>query len=84
MGRNLIRQANIMLAEKPWKLEAVLRLFLCVMITVFIGGLVAGLVNHFTSTWPKGQSDFWQIVFPRSSWKFPPWVGSHCFCGNIK
>jgi len=51
-----------MLAEKPWKLDAVILLFLGVMTTVFLGALLAGLLSHFTSTWPKGQSDFWQIV----------------------
>src|SRR5580658_601921 len=51
-----------MLAEKPWKLDAVLRLFLGVLTTVCLGVLLANLVGHFTSTWPKGQSDFWQIV----------------------
>jgi membrane protease YdiL (CAAX protease family) len=51
-----------MLEEKPWKIDAVLRLFLIVMITICLGGVVAGIVSHFTSTWPKGQSDFWQII----------------------
>src|SRR5271154_5663795 len=51
-----------MLAEKPWKLDAVIRLFLGVMTTVFLGALLAGLLAHFSSTWPKAQSDLWQIV----------------------
>jgi membrane protease YdiL (CAAX protease family) len=51
-----------MLAEKPWKLDAVIRLFLGVISTLFLGALLAGLLSHFTSAWPKAQSDFWQIV----------------------
>ena len=51
-----------MLAEKPWKIDAVARLFLGVMATFCLGVLLAGLLGHFTSDWPKGQSDFWQIV----------------------
>jgi membrane protease YdiL (CAAX protease family) len=51
-----------MLAEKPWKLDAVLRLFLGVATTVCLGALLAGLLGHLTASWPKGQSDFWQIV----------------------
>jgi membrane protease YdiL (CAAX protease family) len=51
-----------MLAEKPWKLDAVARLFLGVLTTFFLGAVLAGLLGHFTSGWPKGQSDFWQII----------------------
>jgi membrane protease YdiL (CAAX protease family) len=51
-----------MLAEKPWKLDAVILLFLGVMTTFCLGGLLAALLSHFTSTWPKAQIDFWQIV----------------------
>jgi membrane protease YdiL (CAAX protease family) len=51
-----------MLAEKPWRFEAVIRLFLGVMTTVCLGILLANLVSHFTSAWPKARSDFWQIV----------------------
>ena len=51
-----------MLAEKPWKLEAVARLFLEVFATLCLGGILAGLVAHGTEGWPKAQSDFWQIA----------------------
>jgi membrane protease YdiL (CAAX protease family) len=51
-----------MLEEKPWKIDAVLRLFLLVIITMCMGAVLAGFLSHFTSTWPKGQSDFWQIL----------------------
>jgi membrane protease YdiL (CAAX protease family) len=51
-----------MLAEKPWKLDAVVRLFLGVMATSCLGALLAMLLSYFTSAWPKGQSEFWQIV----------------------
>jgi membrane protease YdiL (CAAX protease family) len=51
-----------MVGEKPWKLDAVARLFLGVMTTFCLGALLAGLVGHFTSDWPKAQNDFWQIV----------------------
>jgi membrane protease YdiL (CAAX protease family) len=51
-----------MLAEKPWKLDAVVRLFLGVMTTFCLGALLAGLLGHFTPSWPKAQSDFWQMV----------------------
>jgi membrane protease YdiL (CAAX protease family) len=51
-----------MLSEKPWKLDSVVRLFLVVMTTFCLGALLAALLSHFTSTWPKGQSEFWQII----------------------
>jgi membrane protease YdiL (CAAX protease family) len=47
-----------MLSEKPWKLEAVLRLLLGVFICVFIGGVLAAWVDGFKrkttveSIWP--------------------------------
>jgi membrane protease YdiL (CAAX protease family) len=60
-----------MLAEKPWKLELVLRLFLGVATTVLLGGLLAGLLSHFATTWPKGQSEFWQVVIAAFSLEIP-------------
>jgi membrane protease YdiL (CAAX protease family) len=51
-----------MLAEKPWKLDEVVRLFLGVMATFCLGAVLAGLLGHFTWAWPKARSDFWQIV----------------------
>jgi hypothetical protein len=51
-----------MLAEKPWKLDAVGRLFLGVITTFCFGAVAASLLGHFTPDWPKAQSDFWQIV----------------------
>ncbi len=51
-----------MLAEKPWKLDAVLRLFLGVMITFCLGALLASLLGEFASNWPKAQSEFCQIL----------------------
>ena len=60
-----------MLEEKPWKLDAVVRLFLLVTITICVGGVIAGVLSHFTSTWPKGQSDFWQITISALSLELP-------------
>jgi len=51
-----------MLAEKPWKLDAVARLFLGVFATLCLGGILAGLVAYATEGWPKAQSDSWQIA----------------------
>jgi len=51
-----------MLEEKQWNMDAVVRLFLLVMISWGLGGVAAGILNYFTSTLPKGQSNFWQIV----------------------
>jgi hypothetical protein len=51
-----------MLSEKPWKIDAVARLFLGVITTLCMGMLLAGLLGHFTSDWPKARSDFWQIT----------------------
>jgi membrane protease YdiL (CAAX protease family) len=60
-----------MLEEKPWKLDAVVRLFLLVAISICVGGVLAGVLSHFTSTWPKGQSDFWQITISAFSLELP-------------
>ena len=51
-----------MLAEKPWKFDAVVRLFLGVMTTFCLGMLLASFLPHVTSGWPKAQNDFWQLV----------------------
>ncbi len=57
-----MRGSNGMLAEKPWKLDAVAPLFLGVLATFCLGSLLAGLLGHFTPCWPKAQSDYWQII----------------------
>src|SRR5262245_18756618 len=36
-----------MLSEKPWKLDAVIRLFLSVLVCVLIGASILGVVNYF-------------------------------------
>jgi membrane protease YdiL (CAAX protease family) len=66
-----------MLAEKPWKLDAVARLFLGVMTTLCAGMLLAGLVAHFTADLPKARSDFWQIVLSAFFLEIPTlvWIG---------
>lgn len=66
-----------MLAEKPWNLEAAGRLFLGVITTFCLGAVVGGLLSHFTSGWPKGQSDFWQIVVSAAFLQLPAfvWIG---------
>jgi membrane protease YdiL (CAAX protease family) len=51
-----------MLPEKPWKLDAVVRLFLGVMTTFCLGLLLASLLDHLISSWPKAQADFCQVV----------------------
>jgi membrane protease YdiL (CAAX protease family) len=60
-----------MLPEKPWKLDAVLRLFLGVMTTFCLGALLAGLLAHYTSGWPKAQTEFWQTVIAASFLELP-------------
>jgi membrane protease YdiL (CAAX protease family) len=66
-----------MLAEKPWKLDAVARLFLGVMTTFCLGMLLAGLLDHYTSGWPKARSDFWRIVLSAFFLEIPAlvWIG---------
>jgi membrane protease YdiL (CAAX protease family) len=66
-----------MLAEKPWKLDAVARLFLGVVTTLCAGMLLAGLVGHFTADWPKARSEFWQIVLSAFFLEIPAlvWIG---------
>jgi membrane protease YdiL (CAAX protease family) len=66
-----------MLEEKPWKMDAVVRLFLLVLISWCLGGAAAGILNYFTSTLPKGQSNFWQIVIFAAFIQIPAlvWVG---------
>jgi membrane protease YdiL (CAAX protease family) len=66
-----------MLEEKPWRIDAVIRLFLIVMITVCLGGVVSGIVSHFTSAWPKGQSNFCQVVVGALFLEIPSlvWIG---------
>src|SRR5580698_1898790 len=68
-----------MLAEKPWKLEAVTFLFLGVIATLCLGTLLAGLLGHFTTDWPKSRSDFWQIVLSASFLEIPALVGIGLF-----
>jgi len=60
-----------MLAEKPWNIDAVGRLFLGVIASFCLGAMLAGLLGHFTAGWPKGQSDFWQIVVSASFLEIP-------------
>jgi membrane protease YdiL (CAAX protease family) len=71
-----------MLAEKPWKIEAVARLFLGVMSALCLGMALAGLVEHFTSGWPKAQSDFWQIAFSACCLEIPALVLIALFLRN--
>jgi membrane protease YdiL (CAAX protease family) len=75
-----------MLAEKPWKLDAVARLFLGVMATFCVGVALAGLVGHFTSSWPKAQSDFWQIVVAASFLEIPAlaWIALFLRQHNVR
>jgi uncharacterized protein len=74
-----------MLAEKPWKLDAVARLFLGVITTLCAGMLLAGLVGHLTSSWPKAQSDFWQIVLSAFFLEIPAlvWIGIFLRLHNV-
>jgi len=60
-----------MLAEKPWKLDAVLRLFLGVITVLCLGAGLGGLVQHFTASWPKGQTDFWLLVISAAFMEIP-------------
>jgi membrane protease YdiL (CAAX protease family) len=66
-----------MLSEKPWKIDAVARLFLGVITTLCMGMLLAGLLGHFTSDWPKARSDFWQITLSAFFLEIPAlvWIG---------
>jgi membrane protease YdiL (CAAX protease family) len=66
-----------MLSEKPWKLDAVARLFLGVITTFCLGMLLAGLVLPSAAAWPKARSDFWQIVLSAFSLEIPAlvWIG---------
>jgi membrane protease YdiL (CAAX protease family) len=66
-----------MLAEKPWKLDAVARLFLGVITTFCLGMLLAGLFVQSTAGWPKARSDFWQIVLSAFFLEIPAlvWIG---------
>ncbi len=68
-----------MLAEKPWKLEAVAFLFLGVIATLCLGTLLGGLLGHFTTDWPKARADFWQIVLSASFLEIPALVGIGLF-----
>jgi membrane protease YdiL (CAAX protease family) len=51
-----------MLADKPWKLDAVARLILGLITTYCFGLLLASLVQHFAFGPAQGRSDFWQIL----------------------
>jgi membrane protease YdiL (CAAX protease family) len=51
-----------MLAEKPWRIEAVMRLVLGLVVTFCAAMFLAGVVEHFASGWAKARSDLWQIV----------------------
>jgi uncharacterized protein len=66
-----------MLAEKPWKLDGVARLFLGVITTFCLGMLLAGLVVPSSAAGPKSRSDFWQIVLSAFSLEIPAlfWIG---------
>src|SRR5665213_3241139 len=74
-----------MLSEKPWKLDAVLRLFLGVITTLCLGMLLAGLVAHYASAWPKARSDFWQIVLSAFFLEIPAlgWIGFFLRLHNV-
>jgi hypothetical protein len=51
-----------MLADKPWKLEAIAHLMLGLATTWCFGMLLAGLLDHFTSGSTHAQSIFWQMA----------------------
>ena len=66
-----------MLSEKPWKLDAVARLFLGVITTYCLGMLLAGLLVPSTAAWPKAQTDYWQLVLGAFFLEIPAlaWIG---------
>jgi membrane protease YdiL (CAAX protease family) len=66
-----------MLAEKPWKLDAVLLLFLGVIATPYLGMLLAGLFIPSNAVGPKAQGDCWQIVLSAFFLEMPAlaWIG---------
>jgi membrane protease YdiL (CAAX protease family) len=66
-----------MLAEKPWKIDAVARLFLGVMTTFCLGMLLSDLVLPSSAAEAKTRSDFWQIVLSAFSLEIPAlvWIG---------
>ncbi|MGA2751528.1 MAG: type II CAAX endopeptidase family protein [Verrucomicrobiota bacterium] len=51
-----------MLATKPWRIDAVGRLFLAILATYCLGMTLASLLDKVTSAWPKAESDFLQIL----------------------
>jgi membrane protease YdiL (CAAX protease family) len=51
-----------MLSEKPWSVEAVIRLFLGIISTVCLGLCIVGLVENVKIGWSQDQRLFAQIV----------------------
>jgi membrane protease YdiL (CAAX protease family) len=66
-----------MLADKPWKLDAAVRLFLGVITTFCLGMLVSGLLIPSTTDSPQTRVAFWQIVLSACSLEIPAliWIG---------
>lgn len=54
-----------MLSEKPWKLDAVVRLFLSVLVCVLIGASVLGVVNYFGGPRKTGIVKFGALTLAR-------------------
>jgi len=66
-----------MLADKPWKLDAVARLFLGVITTFCLGMLVSGLLISSAAGSSQTRVAFWQIVISACSLEIPAlvWIG---------
>jgi uncharacterized protein len=66
-----------MLADKPWKLDAAVRLFLGVITTFCLGMLVSGLLIPSTASSSQTRVAFWQIVLSACSLEIPAliWIG---------
>ncbi len=68
-----------MLAEKPWKLDAVALLFLGVIGTFCLGMLLFGPSIPSTANSAPTRSDFWQIVLSASLLQIPALLGISLF-----
>jgi membrane protease YdiL (CAAX protease family) len=51
-----------MVSRKPWSLEAAARLFITVILTLFVGIFLANLVETFKSEWSREQRDFAEMI----------------------
>lgn len=51
-----------MLSEKPWKLEGIMRLLLCLAMGIIFFVLAASLVAHFTGAKPDGNNPFLLVL----------------------